>query len=145
MNWSAISLPMSSWMHDPLLTSIGVSAYFPLTDKPERIAPAALPALWRAKIRTQLDAFALHLNKPILLSEVGYRNSTDALYQPWVSTTKAPPDPQEQAAAYAAVLSNVLNDPHIIGVYFWGWSVPVYEPNYHPAAQVLREWFSKEP
>ena len=128
-------------MHDPLLSAIGISAYFPLTQTPHRLAPAALPALWSAAIRTRIDAFARQLGKPVLLSEIGYRNSVDALYQPWTQTTHAPADPQEQAAAYNAALQNSMHDPYIMGIYFWAWSYPVYQPNNLPAAHVLFQWY----
>ena len=142
-NWSSLSNDIPAWMHDPLLTAIGISAYFPLTQTSQRLAPAVLPALWSAAIRTRIDAFARQLGKPVLLSEIGYRNSADALYQPWMSTTHAPPDPQEQAAAYDAALQNSMHDPYIMGIYFWAWSYPVYQPNNLPAAHVLLKWYGK--
>jgi hypothetical protein len=142
MNWSSLLLPVPSWMRDPYLAHIGVSAYVPLTNVPQRIAPDILPTLWRAKIRTLIDSFALRLGRPLLLSEIGYRDSSDAFYHPWESHTKAPADPEEQAAAYNAALMNVLVDPKIDGIYFWAWSVPVFQPNWHPAAHVLYRWYT---
>jgi hypothetical protein len=53
-----------------------------------------------------------------------------------------PSDPEEQAAAYNAALANALVDPHITGIFFWGWSIPLFEPNYKPAAAVLYKWFT---
>lgn len=125
-----------------LITSIGISAYFPLISTPQRLAPPTLPALWKATIGTQIDHIAHQLGKPVILSEVGYRNSTDALYQPWTSMTRATPDPQEQAAAYNAALQDVMSDSLVRGIYFWAWSVPIYQPNNLPAAHVLLHWYS---
>lgn len=143
-NWSSLAYGTPTWMHDPLLATIGISAYFPLTKTPQRLAPTALPALWKVAVRAKIDAFARQLGKPVLLSEIGYRDSADALYQPWMSTTTAPHDPQEQAAAYNAALQNSTQDPSIAGIYFWAWSYPVYQPNNLPAAQVLAHWYGSQ-
>lgn len=104
-----------------------------------------LPGLWHKKIGTLLDFLATHLTKQVLISEIGYRDSEFALYQPWVRDANAqaePADPVEQAAAYDAALTNVIADTHIGGIYFWAWSVPLFEPNWKPAARVLYKWYS---
>ena len=100
---------------------IGVSAYVPLVDTAERIDPQHIDSLWAATVKQKLDTFALELGEPVFISEIGYRNSSDALYQPWQSQTSAPTDPTEQAAACGAVLANVFHDEHILGSFFWGW------------------------
>ena len=84
---------------------------------------------------------ALQLGKPVLISEIGYRDSTDALFDPWQKVTQAPPDPVEQAAAYNAAMQNVWNDQHIAGIFVWAWSVPFFEPNWRPAARVIKYWY----
>ena len=35
--------------------------------------------LWKQTVKRELDTFALKLGKPIFISEIGYRNSADAL------------------------------------------------------------------
>ena len=124
---------------------IGVSVYIPLTTTPQRLDPAALPGLWRAQIGKLLDALSVQTHKPVLISEIGYRDSAYALYRPWQRDTAAqaePPDPEEQAAAYNAALSNALVDPSINGIFFWAWSVPLFEPNWKPAAKILYKWYT---
>ena len=142
MDWSSLARPLPAWMKNPLLASIGVSVYIPLTNRPKRLDPRSLPALWHQQISRKLDALATALGKPILISEIGYRNSTDALYEPSMHQTTAPADPVEQAAAYSAALSNVMPDQRISGIFFWGWSVPFFEPNWQPAAGVLHHWYA---
>ncbi len=132
-----------NWEKSPLLTYVGVSEYRPLYTRPAPLDSDALPLYWRLKIGVDLDAVSNVVGKPVLLSEVGYRNSADALYQPWVWSTGASPDPQLQADAYDATLWNATNDPHIAGTYFWGWSVPNFQPNWQPAAQVLHKWYTQ--
>jgi hypothetical protein len=150
MNWSSLYLypdakSIPSWMHNPFLTTIGVSVYIPLTDTPQRLDPASLPKLWHEKIGILLDTFSIQLRKQVFISEIGYRDSIFALYRPWQRDAKAqaePPDPAEQAAAYNAALKNVIADRHISGVYFWAWSTPLFQPNWKLAARVLYEWYS---
>lgn len=143
MNWSSLDQPMPDWLKNPALTYIGVSDYIPLLDTPTRVDPAAMPALWQEKIKTKLDALAVELGKQVLITEIGYRDSADALYRTWEATSSARPDPQEQAGAYEAALSNVLPDTHIIGTFFWGWdNVGMFAIAGQPAAQVLLKWYT---
>ncbi len=131
------------WQKNPLLTYVGVSEYRPLYTRPAPLDGDVLPIVWGLKIGLDLDQLSNALGKPVVLSEIGYRNSADALYKPWLWKTDAPADPQLQAAAYDAALWNVTKDSHIAGIYFWGWSVPQFQPNWQPAAQVLRKWYTQ--
>jgi hypothetical protein len=142
MNFTSIDLPVRDWMLNPLLTYVGVSEYQPLVSTSQRLEPRAIPALWRAQIGADLDGLAARLGKPVLISEIGYRANADTFYMPWHPTSAAARDPAEQAAAYDAALVSVLDDPNIAGIYFWAWSVPGYEPNWSPAAQVLHTWYT---
>lgn len=145
INWSSLYSPLPTWLSNPHLSAIGVSVYIPLADTPQRLDAAALPRLWKENISTVLDTLATQIHKPVLVSEIGYRNSAYALYRPWQRDAQAaaePLDPNEQAAAYNAALVNVLADPHITGIFFWGWSIPLFQPNWKPAAQVLHKWYT---
>ena len=154
MNWSSLYLYLNptnnsstlpSWMHNPSLYAIGVSVYIALTGSKQRLDPAILPGLWHDKIGTLLDLLSTQLTKQVLISEIGYRDSEFALYMPWVRDANAqaePADPEEQAAAYDAALTNVIADKHIGGIYFWAWSVPLFEPNWKPAAKILYKWYT---
>ena len=46
---------MPTWLENPLLTYIGVSAYFSLTSRPERVDPSLMPILWYDDVETLLD------------------------------------------------------------------------------------------
>ena len=99
--------------------------------------------MWRAKIKTQLDALAAQLEKQVLITEIGYRNSSDALYHTWDPNTTAKADPQEQAGAYDAVLTSVFSDSSIAGTFFWGWDdVGRFAISDQPATQVLLKWYT---
>jgi hypothetical protein len=142
MNFTSMSLPIRHWMRNPDLKYIGISEYLGLTSVRMRVDPEVVAPLWRLWILSKLDRFAERLGRPIILSEIGYRNSTDALFNPYDHATKAHPDPQEQAAAYDAALQNVIPDPNIEGIYFWAWSLPYFQPNWQPAAAVLHKWYN---
>jgi hypothetical protein len=143
MNWTAALKPPRQWMvNNPNLDFLGVSVYRPLTTRPAPRDADGLTTLWQYKIGDMLDALALKSGKPIILSEIGYRNSADALYQPWQWKSSAPADPDLQAAAYEAALQNIIRDPYIAGAFFWGWSVPAFAPNWLPAAQALHRWYT---
>jgi hypothetical protein len=133
---------LPTWLENPLLAYIGVSAYFPLVSRPERVDPSLMPILWYDDAEILLDNTSLRLGKPILISEIGYRNSSDALFNPFTRTTTASPDPAEQAGAYQAALQNTVPDPHIAGIFFWAWSFPPFSPNWLPAAGVLHHWYT---
>jgi hypothetical protein len=142
MNFTSVEGGVWDWMRNPALTTLGVSTYYSLTTKPERVPPEQVALLWREHVQAPLDALAAQWGKPILITEIGYRNSADCLYQPYARTSSAPSDPQEQAAAYNAALQDSLDDPWIGGIYFWAWSMPPYEPNWLPAAQALHRWYN---
>jgi hypothetical protein len=143
MNWSSLAFPLVSWLKDPDLALVGVSSYIPLLDTAKSIEPTAIPALWSQKVKSKLDTLAAEVGKRVLISEIGYRNSSDTLYQTWLATTSAPPDPQMQAAAYDATLSNTFSDPHIAGTFFWGWdNVERFAIKGQPAVQTLNKWYS---
>jgi hypothetical protein len=142
MNWSSAEQLPVAWMRNADLALLGVSAYFPLEATPQRIAPSSIPALWAREVQAPLDRFARWVGKPLILSEVGYRATADALYQPWNSTSTAPSDSAEQAAACGAVLTDIQADPWIHGSFFWGWNdVGAFRLAGSAAAQTIRSFY----
>jgi hypothetical protein len=145
INWSSLYYPLPPWLQNKYLSAIGVSVYNPLTYSKLKLDPATLAGLWQDIIGKQLDSLSIQLSKNVLISEIGYRDSSFALYKPWRRDAVAqaePADPQEQAAAYNAALSNALTDKHISGIFFWAWSDPLFEPNWKPAAKILYKWYT---
>ena len=99
MNWGSLQTPPPSWMHNPHLKMIGISAYSPLISSPTHVDPRQVFALWKQTVKVELDNFSIALGEPIFLSEIGYPDSANALYHPSDPSSTAPADPQEQAAA----------------------------------------------
>lgn len=139
MNWG--NYVPYAWMSNPHLSALGISMYESLAPGPVPEGEATLAAEWRDRILPLLDQLSQLSGKPIILSEVGYKNTSDALYNPWDTATDAPPDSTLQAAAYQAATQAAFSDPHIAGIYFWGWSQGTYAPNNLPAAGVLHRLF----
>jgi hypothetical protein len=137
MDHGMLGTPPPTWMRDPLLSFVGVSLYESLVPQPMPLTAQQLQDAWRTRILPKLDALSAAVGKPVLLSEVGYRNSTDALYQPWVQQTAAAPDPQLQADAYAAAVQAVQGDPHLAGLYFWALSGGQFTPSDAASARLL--------
>ncbi len=121
MNWDMANKPIPTWLTNPNINMIGVSSYIPLINVSQRVEPKAMIALWKSKINSILDTVSENSGKPVLISEIGYRDSADALYHSWEQNSKAPVDPAEQAGAYEAALENALPDQRIAGIFFWGW------------------------
>lgn len=145
VNWPSLYQPPASWLKDPELDKIGVSEYIPLADTPARVDPDAMPGLWKDKVGKLIDAFSKQVGKQIIITEIGYRNSSDALYNPFNPQSSAPIDTREQAAAYAATLINAFADPHIVGVFFWGWdNVGRLGIAGQQAVQVVHRWYTSK-
>ncbi len=143
MNWVLQVSPLPSWMKNSYLKLIGFSEYIPQIPTSTRVAPQTMQALWTEKVKPIIDDVAQQLGKPIFISEIGFRNSSDALYQPYQTTTTAPADPAEQEAACDAALANAIHDPNITGIFFWGWdNVGIFNLKGLPAASVLHKWFT---
>ncbi len=121
MDWSSLPYSPPSWMGNPLLKMIGISSYAPLISNAMWVNPRSMRALWVQMAQRDLDHFSISINKPILLSEIGFPNCQVALYQPWNSSCTAPQDQQEQAGATDAALADIIPDTHILGTFFWGW------------------------
>lgn len=141
-NWDVIQNQPPAWMQNTNLKMIGVSAYLPILNAPQRVDPKHIFGLWQQTVKRALDNYATALGKPIFLSEIGYRNSADALYHSWESTSSAPADPEEQAAAYDAALANSISDQHILGSFFWGWDdVGAFNLNGLQATTVIHSYY----
>jgi hypothetical protein len=146
MNWSSFYLTLPSWMKNKDLNMIGVSTYVPLVSSPVEVDPATIPALWKEKIGTYLDAVSAQLGKKVLITEIGYRENVDTLYNPWSQVqTSAAVDPAYQSAACDAALSYVMHDPNVDGIFFWGWdNVGALKLANQPAAKILHKWYTAQ-
>lgn len=145
MNWYPLDPPIPSWYSNQNISMIGVSSYIPLITAANRVDPSAMPDLWRDKVKSILDNLSTKIGKPVLISEIGYRNTSDALYDTWVQDSTLPVDNDEQSGAYSATLTNAVPDQHIAGIFCWGWEdVGRFTLKGQPVVSVLYKWFTAQ-
>lgn len=144
-NWDSLFLSPPAWMKSTLLSFIGISAYVPVVKTRNSIDPKVIPQLWRETVQQDLDRYARKLGRPVLISEIGYRQAHDALFDPWNVTVTGTRDPQTQAAACGAVVADTMNDPLILGVFYWGWGKGVggMDLENSPAAQTIDGYYQQ--
>lgn len=130
------------WMRNPAITYLGVQEYTSLATQREPEPESLIALEWQQKVLPRIDAFAAASGKPLIITEIGYRNATDALFSPAVSVSTAPQDPALQAAAYQAALTATLGDPNIHGIYFFAWDEGVFTPS-SAALAVLQSGYSQ--
>lgn len=144
MNWIQQLIQLPSWMKNPALKMIGFSEYIPLVSTPTPVDPRAIRALWTEKVKPIIDGIAAQLGKPIIISEIGYRGASDALYQPYQTITSAPADPALQAAAFDAAIADTISDPSIDGIFAYAWdNVLTFTLKTQPSTlSVLHKWYT---
>jgi hypothetical protein len=127
---------------------IGVDAYYPLTDKNDPTL-AELKAAWMTPALT-LEGISSQYNRPIILTEIGYRSVDGANQRPWEWQAGGTVDLQEQADCYRAALETLWGKPWLRGIYWWYWSTDPdqggpedmdFTPHNKPAERVLRSYY----
>lgn len=131
---------------------IGVDAYYALATRPGP-TPRELAVAWAPKVAA-IEGLAARWNKPVLLTEVGYRSQAGACMHPWDFQIRGEVNVEEQAAAYRAVRDAFGGRPWFAGIYWWAWSPDPdeggpdddgYTPHDKPAEDVVREWYGAPP
>ncbi len=127
---------------------IGVDAYYPLANNKIPTHRDLIEA-WKPRIE-QLAALAAKWQKPLLLTEIGYRSLDGAASQPWNWQISGEVDLGEQAICYRAVIEAFSLQPWFSGIFWWDWGPdPLaggpgddgYTPHRKPAEDILRSWF----
>lgn len=100
------------------LDHVGVQAYFPLTDEPDP-SQLLLDAAWKARA-AELGRFSEVVDRPVLVTEVGYTSSSAAAARPWESS-RGPGPTHVQERCLRAALRAVREDRRIEGAFVWKW------------------------
>jgi hypothetical protein len=88
--------------------------------------------------------------RPVLLTEIGYRNLVGAAIKPGDWKTGGVPDQSEQAACYEAAFRALWHQPWFAGFWWWDWSTDLGQAaaqftNYMPAnrlaGDVMKAWY----
>lgn len=120
---------------------VGITAYFPVHDAPERAWDEALGSFER---------FAAGQGKPLVLTEYGYPAIRSARATPWDETTGAAVDTEQQAALLDASLG-ALATSSVPAAFLWNWfghggtDDPGFSPRDRAAAAVVRTRFASPP
>lgn len=157
-NWYRDYDVVELWPH---LDYIGVNAYFPLTD---RSGPGVseIIAGWKPYIES-IGRLAEEHDKPVLFTEVGYKNAPGSTIRPWewpprrrrwggeTEPDNHPTDQDEQVNAYEALFRSVGRLPWFRGLFIWKWypnatRITVdrieFSPQNKEAERVLQRWYS---
>ena len=109
-------------------------------------------ALSRIKLISERAHQSIDFTKPLILSEAGFKNTKNALYQPWRwSGGGSDTSEATQAFGFEVLLEVFYREPLISGFYFWNWDIndsnssPPDPFNFRDksAALVLKKWFVK--
>jgi hypothetical protein len=128
------------------LDFVGVSAYFPLSRRPDP-GVEELAAAWDP-ILSKLEDVSRRFDRPLILTELGYPATAGAAAEPW-RERGAPADPWIQARCYEAALRALEGRSRIEGAFWWLWEgtaqPPFRDPSFSiqgkPAAFVVARWF----
>lgn len=137
------------------LDYIGVQAYFELSDEPNPTTDMMAEG-WVPHIKVLSD-LSSRLNRPILFTEIGYRNVSDAAAKPWrwpsrdeIGQTKA--NNELQAQLYTVFFDELWDETWFSGAILWKWhgdqdrlrSSLGFTPQGKPAEKVIRQWFNRK-
>lgn len=144
----------ANWDHyDPVqiwdqLDFVGMTSYYTLADAANPSVDQIV-AKWRPIVE-RVSAWQKTVNKPIVLTEVGWCSQEGAATAPWNyyhAPRATPAGMEEQRRLYEAFIAAWNDAPAIAGVIWWEWgSGPGgvgdcgYTPKGKPAERLLREW-----
>lgn len=139
-NWDHYRVPRF-WRD---LDYIGVSSYFEVADNP-RDSVAAITRGW-ANVRDDLIDFSLEIERPLVLTEVGYPSVDAASVHPWDYTAKSGPNPVQQLAAYQGLVQAWAGH-EFGGLFLWhGWGRGGLDDTSYafwekPTQDLVQRWF----
>lgn len=136
------------------LDFIGVDAYFPLVEA-RTPGMKELKRAWRTP-KKQLEVFSTTWQKPILLTEFGYRSIDRCAWQQWefehLRNGEAEQNTDAQVNAYQAILEECWNQEWCAGGFIWNWEFEFeaapsndngYSPNNKPAASTISKFYTR--
>jgi len=131
------------------LDAIGLNSYYPISDKDD---PSDEELLNGARSWFRMAAeVSEKTNRPLWLTEVGYRSVEGAWKNPHAESDGRSPSNETQARCYQAMLTAAGETPELKGMYLWKWPSylgieghrypgTAFTPGGKPAASVLQEF-----
>ncbi len=132
------------------LDYIGQDAYPTLSPKEDPSVDDLVQG-WLA-YRAKLEALSVNWDKPLILTEIGYRSIRGGTVNPWDWEKEGPVDLDIQRKAYEAAFRMLADQSWLAGIFWWQWMPDPqhggptdtgYSPHGKPAEIVLRSWFTK--
>jgi hypothetical protein len=132
---------------------IGVDAYYALSDKNDPTVDELKAAWVQRGYVDVLTGLSKKHNRPVLLTEIGYRSADGTTMAPWEWQNEPAVDLQEQADAYQAALEVLRDQPWLAGIYWWNWDTDPnkggktdtdFTPHLKPAEEVLKTYYLQE-
>ncbi len=102
------------------LDLVGINAFYPLADH-EGASPAELAEGGR-RVAAKIESFARSMNKPVVLTEIGYTTRPDPAVKPWEwpdAMTNVFVDERAQAEAYRGLIAPFLDARWCAGFFVW--------------------------
>lgn len=134
------------------LDEVGLTAYFPLSggsgSDGELPSLSFLARAWQTP-RSEIDALARLVGKPVLITEIGYASRRSAAEQPWDDTSGTPVDLRLQKRLYRSFCDAFEQTSSVSGFYVWNWfgfggpRDVGFTPRGKPAASELAACFAR--
>ena len=146
-NWNEEYQNITFW---DKLDYAGLDAYFPLSDK-DRPTMEDLREGWKQHMPA-IEEWQKRINKPVILTEVGYKSSTGAAKAPWEHQLGPQVDLELQKDCYTAMFEAFWDEPWLYGIYWWYWGTNDrmggsmdrgFNIQNKPAVEVVKEWYNK--
>ncbi|MEL6833055.1 MAG: glycosyl hydrolase [Bacteroidota bacterium] len=147
-NWGEECEKLTFWKD---LDFIGVNCYYPLHQQ-DKASEAEL-ARGAERVVQKLEHIHEQADRPIWLTEIGYRSATSAWKSPHAEAERRAVDEQAQAQCYEAILAATYNKDWVGGYFWWKWPCDLsydedrgrgYMPLGKPAQQVLARYYLAE-
>jgi len=125
---------------------VSTDAWYSLTNKNDPTVAELKEGWIRTGFLTDLENLSRQLNKPVIISEIGYPSFDGTNIRPldWKNTKNAPTDLQEQADCYQAAFEMLWGKPWLKGIFWWQWTatwVSLDSPQGKPAEEVLKKFY----
>jgi len=144
-NWGRETRQVEFW---DVLDFIGIDAYYGLTDTLDPTIKELIAA-WQPFV-SEIESVYLTWQKPVVLTEIGFRSMDGANRQPWDWEASGKVDLAEQALCYQAVIKVFDEKTWFRGIYWWNWEPDprlggpadsYYTPQGKPAESILKRWY----
>ena len=146
-NWGKEFEELTFWQD---LDYIGISCYYPFTNK-EKISEKNLSASF-SNILKILKKVKQKNQRPLLLTEIGFRNITHPWTLPHAEADGRPENPAHQEVAYRTVLQSLENADFISGIFWWKYPANLNYQNQNaftplglPAETTIKRFFRESP